>query len=193
MRVTSLNLPPPRCLTTVVAEKPAGDLRARLVEAFISDEKDAAARALHESLGRAEPWISTRDELEVFTILCPCGGAVGKIIGVRTNDELCSPLRLACTKCGVSTMLFDVNQDGWNAEISKRKRKPRKEPKMTFAMHCKACKNTLWRSAAIVTYQGDNYADIPADTLQNYFDVMLLGGVCATCDAVDFRFGEECA
>lgn len=194
MRVTHLELPPPRCLRSVRTGKPDAALLDRLVRAFVTDEDDERALARHAELGR-EPasWLSTREELVAWTLGCPCGSDRGKLFGVRIDDQFRSPVRFACTACSESAPLFDALTDGWNAETAKRKRKPRKDPKTTFAMHCRSCKNTLWRPAAIVTYQGENYADLAIERVPDCFDVILLGGTCATCETVAFGFAEECA
>lgn len=195
MYVTNIDLPPPRCLTAVRVSKPDSDLHDRSVKTFISDEMDSEALAKHQSSELPEPWVSTRDELKVWSFGCPCGAERGRLYGVRTDDLFCAPVRFECTKCGVSATIFDPAADGWKAETAKRKKKARKEPKTTYAMHCRKCKNTLWRPVMMLTYQGDaeHFSSIPPDQLQNYFDVMRLGGACVSCGEVAFGFDAECA
>lgn len=193
MRVTNLELLPPRCLLAVRPSKPEPELYERMVKAFVSDAEDAKALARHESRGNTDPWMSTREELKAWNLACPCGADQAKLFGVRKDDQFNAPVRFECMTCSESTIVFDASADGWNAEIAKRKRaKPRKEPKTTFAMHCRKCKNTVWRPAAIVTYQADNFFDIPEDRIKDYFDMIALGGCCATCGDVAFGFDVEC-
>ena len=128
MRVTGLELPPPSCLASLRTTRAAGDFRRKLVEQFIPDERDAESLAWHRSLGRAEEWVSTREELEVWRVGCLCGEDQGKIFGVRVDDAFSAPLFYACPSCGFKSLICDPSLHGYNAEISKRKRKPRKAP-----------------------------------------------------------------
>ena len=193
MRVTGLELPPPSCLASLRTTRAAGDFRRKLVEQFIPDERDAESLAWHRSLERAEEWVSTREELEVWRVGCPCGEDQGKIFGVRVDDTLSAPLFYACPSCGFKSLFCDPLLHGYNAEISKRKRKPRKAPQATFAMHCRLCKNTVWCPAVIVTYQGEPPDVGPGHRLQDFFDVILVGGACASCGAFALRYDAECA
>jgi len=165
----------------------------KIVERFISNEEDAQSLAWHRSLGRTEAWVSTREELEVWRVGCPCGEEQGKIFGARVDDAFSAPLFYACPPCGFRSLLFDPSLHGYNAQISKRKRKPREAPKATFAMHCRACKNTVWRPAVVVTYQGEPLDVGKRECLQDFFDVILVGGQCATCGEFALRYDEECA
>jgi len=192
MRVSGLELPAPLCLSSVRATRATGDVRDKLVKLFISDEEDARSRAWHESLERTEAWISTREELEVWMIGCPCGADKGKVFGARINDEFSAPIYYACGSCSARSMLFDPDQHGYNAEVSKRKRKARKLPEATWAMHCRDCKTTLWHAAVLVTYQGDIDAKFHG-RLADFFDVILIGGACGQCGAATFRYDAECA
>lgn len=193
MRVTCLDLPPPSCLAAVCTSKAAGDFRRKLVEQFISDERDAESLAWHRSLERTEEWVSTREELEVWRMGCPCGADQGKIFGVRVGDAFSAPLFYACPSCGFRSLIFDPSLHGYNVEISKRKRKPRKTPDATFAMHCRTCKNTVWHPAVIVTYQGEPPDVGPGQRTQDFFDVILVGGECASCGSFLLRYDAECA
>lgn len=193
MRVTGLDLPPPSCLASLRTTRAAGDFRRKLVEQFISDERDAEALAWHRSLERSEDWVSTRDELEVWRLGCPCGEERGKIFGVRVNDVLSAPLFLSCPACNLKALFFDPALHGYNAEISKRKPKPRKAAQATSAMPCRACKSTVWHPAVIVTYQGEPPTVGPGRQLQDYFDVILVGGSCAGCGGFALRYDAECA
>lgn len=193
MRVTGLELSPPSCLASLRTTRAAGDFRRKIVEQFIPDERDAESLAWHRSLERTEEWVSTREELEVWRVGCPCGENQGKIFGVRVDDAFSAPLFYACSSCSFKSLIFDPSLHGYNAEISKRKRKPRKAPPSTFAMHCRLCKNTVWRGAVIVTYQGEPLDVDPGHHLQDFFDVILVGGACASCDAFALRYDAECA
>lgn len=193
MDVTSLELPPPRCLLTLRATKPDAELRARFAALFVTDEDEAKASAWHASKSPEKTYVSTRDELTSWNLACPCGADRGKLFGVRKDDQFTGPVRFACTACAETVVIFDALADGWNAETAKRKRKARKEPKMTFAMHCRKCKETVWHPSALVTYQGESYAELPKERVQDYFDVIALGGTCATCGSVALGFHEECA
>ncbi len=68
-----------------------------------------------------------------------------------------------------------------------------KAPDATFAMHCRTCKNTVWHPAVIVTYQGEPPDVGPSQCLQDLFDVILVGGACATCGDFALRYDAECA
>lgn len=193
MRVTGLDLPPPSCLASVKTTRAEGDFRRKFVEQFISDERDAEALAWHRSLGRSDEWVSTRDELEVWRLGCSCGQERGKIFGISVDQALSAPLFHACPKCGLRALLFDPTLHGYNAETSKRKRKPRKVPPATVAMHCRGCKNTLWHPAVIVTYQGEPPQLPPDRQLQDLFDVFVIGGECASCGVFAVRYDAECA
>lgn len=194
MRVTDLHLPPPSCLALVRTARAEGEFRRKLVEAFISDATEAERRAFHLSLERPEgDYVSTRDELEVWTVGCLCGEDKGKVFGVREGDAFSAPLFHACPACGGRSLIFDPAIHGYNAEIAKRKRKAKKAPNATFAMLCRACKNTVWRPAVIVTYQGEEPEVGPGKKVEDYFDVILVGGQCATCGDVAIKYDAECA
>lgn len=164
-----------------------------MIDAFISPEEDAQARAHHLALGRPEEeWISVRDEIEVWSFGCACGSREGKIFGVRVNDQFNGPLRFACAACQASAPLFDKAVDGWNAETSKRKGRAKKEPKTTFALYCKGCKNTVWEPAMLVTYQGD-LVGLADDARANHFDSAAFGGRCKSCKKLSLGYTEELA
>lgn len=193
MRVTGLDLPPPSCLSSVRATRAEGEFRRKLVEQFISDAEDAASLARHRMLARSEAWVSTREELEVWRVGCPCGEDQGKIVGVGVRGELSAPLFYACRTCGLKSLLFHPSLHGYNAEIAKRKRKPRKDVQATAAVHCRICKTTVWFPAIIVTYQGEPPNISQGQRLQDLFDVILVGGVCVGCGHFALRYDEECA
>lgn len=191
MRVRHLALPPPSCLVSVQTTRAEGDVREALIRHFIPDEEDAQDRARHESLERPEPWVSTRDELEVWFVGCPCGQATGKLFGVREHDEFAAPVFHACVTCNRRALIFDPVLHGYNAEVSKKKRKPRQTPNATMAMLCRGCKTSVWRPVVLVTYQGE--LDPRHPRLTELFDVVLIGGICAQCERIDFRYHAECA
>lgn len=192
MRITGLHLPPPSCLASVRATRAEGDLRQNFIHAFQSDEEEARSRGFSESLGRLEEWISPRESAEVWCIGCPCGQDHGKIFGVRDNDEFSAPIFYACMVCSQRALIFDPTLHGYNAEIDKRKRKSKKAPNATFALHCRRCKTTVWRPVVLVTYQGELGEQFQA-RLADYFDVILIGGVCVKCGYLGFRYDAECA
>ncbi len=192
MRISGLNLAPPSCLASVRATRAEDDLRQKLIHAFQSDEEEVRSRGFFESLGRPEEWISPRESAEVWCIGCPCGQDRGKIFGVRVGDEFSAPIFYACLACSNRALIFDPTLHGYNAEIAKRKRKPKKDPNATFAMHCRACKTTVWHPVVLVTYQGE--LDEPFQSrLADFFDVILIGGVCVKCGYTGFRYDAECA
>lgn len=156
MRVAPLHLPPPSCLAPLRTSRAESELRRALVEAFVSDEDDASALAAHRALGRSDAsWVSTRDELEAWRVGCPCGEDVAKLYGVAEHGSFGAPIFLACAACKARALLFDRALHGYDACTSTRKRKPRPAPDARVALHCRACKESVWRPAVVVTYQGD--------------------------------------
>ncbi len=197
MRITDLHLPPPACLGTVRTTRAEGDFRTRFLSNFVTDEEEAHSLARHRSWNRPEEdWVSTREESEVWTIGCTCGAEDGKVFGVRENDTFSAPLFYACLKCASRFLIFDLKRHGHNGEIDSKKRKrkpPSAAPKATFAMHCRACKNTVWRLAVIVTYQGEPLDLDSGQRVQDHFDVILVGGTCTTCGTIAIAYDAECA
>lgn len=180
-------------MASVRSTRAEGELRQAIVEQFISDERDAESLAWHRSMKREDEWVSTRDELEVWCLGCLCGADQAKVFGVRVGDVFSAPLFFACQSCASRSLIFDPTLHGYDAQTSKRKRRARKEPQATFAMLCRACKTTLWRPAVIVTYQGEPSLVGSGKSLQDLFDVILVGGECASCGAFALPFDAECA
>lgn len=196
MRITGRDLPPPGCLASVRATRATGGARNALVQTFVTDEQDAKKLDWHRSLGRDEQlWVSTRDEAEVWTLGCPCGDDRATVVGVRDGDVFTDPIFYDCTGCRSRALIFDAALHGYNAAISTRKRKPTQAPNATFALRCPACKTTVWRPAVLVTYQGDNDAElvVPSQRLADRFDVLLVGGACVCCGVLALPEGAECA
>ncbi len=193
MRITSDSLPAPRCLQAFDPRRVPADAKASFIDAFMSEEEDARARAHHLSLGRPEEeWVSIREEVEAWSFGCACGSREGKIFGVRIDDQFHGPLRFVCAACQATAPLFDKAVDGWKAETSKRKAKPKKEPKTTFALYCKGCKNNVWEPTMLAAYQGD-LSGVAEETRANHFDHAAFGGRCKTCKKLSLGYTEELA
>lgn len=196
MRISDRTPVAPRCLGTMVASLAAAPLRGALLAAFVSEEDMARAAEWHASLGRApEDHVPTHDELCAWSLACRCGAAAGKWLGVRRDDIYGSPVCFACAACGSTVDVFDETRDGWNGEIDRKRRRRGKQPASTFALRCGECKGTQWQPAAVVTYQGDaaDFATVPAERWQDFFDVIAIGGTCARCGAVAVPASFECA
>ncbi len=194
MRITDREPVPPRCLGSLIVKSPEEPLRSLLAAAFVSEEEVTQGREQHVRLGRPEEsYVPLHEMLTVWTIACPCGNDTGKLLGVRKDDVYVSPVLLACAGCGKSTTLFDEANDGWNAEVD-RKRRRRKTPASTFALRCPRCKTTGWHPALVLAYQcqeGDLGEAAPR--WQDFFDAVGLGGTCVGCGAVTLPAEFECA
>ncbi len=187
MRISDREPLPPRCLATVVARVPEEPLRSALMTAFASEEELAKARERHERLGRSPTtYVSTHDELCTWSLACTCGEQTGKLLGVRSNDVYASPVCFACGACGKTVDIFDAAVDGWDGEIARKQRRRKARPPSTFALRCPGCKGTSWQPAVVVTYQGEveNYAKVPPERWQDFFDTIAIGGTCTKCEMV---------
>ncbi|MBK8257856.1 MAG: hypothetical protein IPK82_34960 [Polyangiaceae bacterium] len=193
MRITGIEIPPPSCLASVRVTRAEGDFRQKLIEQFVSDVDDAESLERHRKLERTEEWLSTRDELEVWRVGCPCGDEKGKIFGVGVDQEFSAPVFYGCTKCAARGLIFDPSLHGYNAETAKKKKKVRAAPPAKAALHCRGCKTTVWRPAVVVTYQGEPPNIAPGRGLQDYFDAILIGGQCIGCSNFALRYSAECA
>jgi hypothetical protein len=195
MRISDRVPVAPRCLGTMVASVAAVPLSGPLLAAFVSEEDMARAREWHAHLGRAPAdHVATHDELCAWSLACTCGATAGKWLGVRTDDVYSSPVCFACAACGKLVDVFDEAVDGWNGETDrKRRRKARRAS--TFALRCGECKGTQWQPAVLVTYQGDaeDFAGVPIERWQDFFDVIAIGGTCIRCGAVAVPASFECA
>lgn len=195
MRITDRTPVPPTCLAELSPRVPDPELRDALAAAFVSEKAETDSRAYHTRLDRpADAYVSPRDELCAWTLACVCGSPTGKLLGLRKDDVYVPPVVHACTACTRTVALFDESRHGWNAEVSRRPRRPKAVKPSTFALRCPACKSTTWRTAVVVTYQGDPTAYAPlADRWPDFFDVLAVGGTCDRCEAVTLPAAFECA
>lgn len=133
-----------------------------------------------------------------FQLACSCGHRQGEVLGYRlsklvkdkrekkrlVDDLFVGPLSFRCGKCETVTEIIDTEEDGYHGRIGASAVYHGTGKPEAFA--CGQCAGTRWQLQAFVEMNEgafDLWFDEPDISLENYFDVFRLDGVCAQCQS----------
>jgi hypothetical protein len=142
------------------------------------------------------PETTAFDELGFFDVTCVCGSKAWHVMGYPKEEGafLC-PLSLKCESCLRVTSLFDIEKDGYDAELGNGcySLRGEGEPEAFTCPHCKAATFGVFPS---FSYQIEPIDDMSAEEqshIQDYFDGFGLHVRCIKCGELEDLVSYECA
>ncbi len=135
------------------------------------------------------------DEYAYFSLSCQCGSKHFQLLGYPHPEAgLLCPVSVECSACNRTSLVFDVQVHGFDAEVGNGCYSMRGEGSPS-RYACTHCAGTKFEVLPNFSYQiePDDMSEEEAARAQDLFDDFNVEVRCSNCRALESPVGYECA